>query len=128
MAIILNDKSPHLPKPAISFPLSRINFDWYLYIIFLWFSFQVVINIHKAFVRFGLVHIVATNLCVWAYTSILETSEDFRIQSEKSAEEAGHSLIAEENNHANISHTTLPSVEGTFAIYVLLILRVGLCT
>ena len=36
---------------------------------------------HKAFVRFGLVHIAATNLCVWAYTSILETSEEVRLSS-----------------------------------------------
>ena len=36
---------------------------------------------HKAFVRIGLVHIAASNLCVWAYTSILETSEEVRLST-----------------------------------------------
>ena len=29
--------------------------------------------------RFGLVHLAASNICVWAYTSVLETAEEVRI-------------------------------------------------
>ncbi|CAD5119455.1 DgyrCDS8062 [Dimorphilus gyrociliatus] len=39
---------------------------------------RVVINMHKALARFGLVHIAATNLCVWLLCTIHETDEDWR--------------------------------------------------
>ena len=39
---------------------------------------QIAINKHKAFVRFGLTHVVASNVCVWFLTTIMETSEDLR--------------------------------------------------
>ena len=50
-------------------------------------------NKHKGFVRFGLTHIIATNICVWALAVITETAEDFRMELE---EEIAH---AEKGHH-----------------------------
>ena len=43
----------------------------------------MVVNKHKGFVRFGLTHIIATNICIWALATITETAEDFRLQIEQ---------------------------------------------
>lgn len=40
--------------------------------------FQLVIDKQKALVRFGMMHIMATNLCVLLVTVIAETAEDYR--------------------------------------------------
>lgn len=42
--------------------------------------FQLVIDKWKAMVRFGMMHLMATNLCVLLVTAITETAEDFRQQ------------------------------------------------
>ena len=39
---------------------------------------QVVINMHKVLVRFGIMHAVATNICCWLITTVVEANEDFR--------------------------------------------------
>jgi hypothetical protein len=39
-----------------------------------------VIDKNKASVRFGLMHLLATNLCVWFVTAVTETAEDYRQQ------------------------------------------------
>ena len=36
-----------------------------------------MVNKHKAFVRFGLTHIVATNICIWALATVIEIDEDY---------------------------------------------------
>lgn len=41
---------------------------------------QLVIDKNKASVRFGLMHLLATNLCVWFVTAVTETAEDYRQQ------------------------------------------------
>ena len=46
-------------------------------IILSYFTFQIVINKHKAFVRFGLTHIVATNICIWALATVIEIDEAY---------------------------------------------------
>lgn len=40
--------------------------------------FQLVIDKNKAVVRFGMMHLMATNLCVVIVTIITETAEDYR--------------------------------------------------
>ncbi|KAK6172603.1 hypothetical protein SNE40_016226 [Patella caerulea] len=44
---------------------------------FLFKNHKLVIDKHKAAVRFGLMHLLATNICVWLVTAIMETSEDY---------------------------------------------------
>ena len=44
------------------------------------FIFQLVIDKCKPFVRFGMMHLMATNICVVIVTSVLETAEDYRQQ------------------------------------------------
>ncbi|KAL8589901.1 hypothetical protein ACOMHN_023988 [Nucella lapillus] len=47
---------------------------------FLFKNHKLVIDKNKASVRFGLMHLLATNLCVWFVTAVTETSEDYRQQ------------------------------------------------
>lgn len=42
---------------------------------------QLVINKQKPFVRFGMMHLMATNICVLIVTAVMETNEDYRLQS-----------------------------------------------
>lgn len=53
--------------------------------ILYWFLFcalfQIVVNKHKAFVRFGLTHIIATNICIWALATVVETAEDYQTRN-----------------------------------------------
>ena len=56
--------------------------------------FQLVIDKNKASVRFGLMHLLATNLCVWFVTAITETAEDYKQQAFH-ANNAG--LVRQEN-------------------------------
>ncbi|ESO90608.1 hypothetical protein LOTGIDRAFT_93639, partial [Lottia gigantea] len=44
---------------------------------FLFKNHKLVIDKHKAAVRFGLMHLLATNICVWLVTAVMETAEDF---------------------------------------------------
>ncbi|XP_013075078.2 proton channel OtopLc-like isoform X2 [Biomphalaria glabrata] len=48
---------------------------------FLFKNHKLVIDKNKASVRFGLMHLLATNLAVWFVTAITETAEDFKQQS-----------------------------------------------
>ncbi|UYV60265.1 Otopetrin [Cordylochernes scorpioides] len=53
-------------------PSSRMLFTFIqLYFIFL--NTRVTINRHTAFARFGMMHIIATNLCVWLHVLVQET-------------------------------------------------------
>ncbi|XP_013410005.1 otopetrin-1 [Lingula anatina] len=45
---------------------------------FLFKHCTIVINKHKAFARFGVMHLLVTNLCVWLLYAVLETEEDYR--------------------------------------------------
>ncbi|KAK7503909.1 hypothetical protein BaRGS_00005032 [Batillaria attramentaria] len=47
---------------------------------FLFKNHKLVIDKNKASVRFGLMHLLATNLCVWFVTAVTETAEDYRQQ------------------------------------------------
>ncbi|XP_041358724.1 proton channel OtopLc-like isoform X2 [Gigantopelta aegis] len=47
---------------------------------FLFKNHKLVIDKNKASVRFGLMHLLAANMCVWFVTAVTETSEDFRQQ------------------------------------------------
>ena len=49
---------------------------------------QLVIDKNKAAVRFGLMHLLATNLCVWFVTAVTETAEDYRQQDYMSNSES----------------------------------------
>lgn len=42
---------------------------------------QLVINKQKPFVRFGMMHLMATNICVLIVTAVMETNEDYRQQN-----------------------------------------------
>ena len=66
----------------------------------------MVIKKHKAFVRFGLVHVVATNICVWILTIILETSEEWKEEMEEGGEEGGAGAEAEMMRMINTTTTT----------------------
>ncbi|XP_012937494.1 proton channel OtopLc [Aplysia californica] len=48
---------------------------------FLFKNHKLVIDKNKASVRFGLMHLLATNLCVWFVTAITETAEDYKQQT-----------------------------------------------
>ena len=54
------------------------------------FNFQLVIDKQKACVRFGMMHIMATNLCVLLITAITETAEDYRHQDYLSKNTSKH--------------------------------------
>lgn len=47
---------------------------------FVFKNHKLVINKSKALVRFGLMHLLATNLCIWSSTAIAETAKDYRQQ------------------------------------------------
>ena len=61
----------------------------------------MVVNKHKGFVRFGLTHIIATNICIWALATITETAEDFRLEMEKEITEVDkmHNLTGTKHNY-----------------------------
>ena len=54
---------------------------------------QLVIDKNKASVRFGLMHLLATNLCVWVVTAVTETAEDYRQQDYISHSQCTGSLL-----------------------------------
>ena len=57
---------------------------WYSYpcgLPFLTCLFKLVIDKNKASVRFGLMHLLATNIAVWFVTAITETAEDYKQQA-----------------------------------------------
>ncbi|XP_064645205.1 proton channel OtopLc-like [Lineus longissimus] len=75
--------------------LFLVNAALYLVFVFLqtFFIFKyhkVVIHKHKAFVRFCLMHILATNLSVWLSTTTHETAEDIGRMSAKSLAMTAH--------------------------------------
>ncbi|KAK7096762.1 hypothetical protein V1264_003828 [Littorina saxatilis] len=47
---------------------------------FLFKNHKLVIDKNKASVRFGLMHLLASNLCVWFVTAVTETAKDYRQQ------------------------------------------------
>ena len=56
---------------------------------------QVVINMHKVLVRFGIMHVVATNICCWLVTTVVEANEDFRAIS-------NHELLEKQHQHQQL--------------------------
>lgn len=48
---------------------------------FIFKNHKLVINKQKPFVRFGMMHLMATNICVLIVTAVMETNEDYRLQS-----------------------------------------------
>ena len=39
--------------------------------------FQMVINFQKCIVKLGLLHLIATNICIWIFTIVLEASASY---------------------------------------------------
>ena len=76
--------------------------------MFYYFLFQVVINVYKAVVRFGLIHMAATNMCCWASTVILETTEAFHAHAHH---DEGHG-----ESHGDTSHD-LTSEQHGMSVY-----------
>ena len=72
---------------------------------------------HKAFVRFGMVHIAASNLCVWAYTSILETAEDVRLTASSATPSPGHEIMTPTLTNDNMTIVSTPAVMLAGRIY-----------
>lgn len=48
---------------------------------FIFKNHKLVINKQKPFVRFGMMHLMATNICVLIVTAVTETNEDYRQQN-----------------------------------------------
>ena len=42
-------------------------------------AFQLVVHLKQSFARLGLVHLVATNLCMWAMVVVMETAEAYKL-------------------------------------------------
>lgn len=62
---------------------------------FVFKNHKVVINMHKVLVRFGIMHIVATNICCWLVTTVVEANEDFRTISK-------HGLLEKQQQHQQL--------------------------
>ncbi|XP_056646059.1 proton channel OtopLc isoform X2 [Diorhabda sublineata] len=87
------------------------------------------LNIHrfKVIARFGLMHIVATNICVWIRTFFIEYLKDitkyhlkFNNSTNLSSEEAfsgSHKAIPDKVLQTTTSFTTLPPVSTTVATF-----------
>ncbi|XP_067663071.1 proton channel OtopLc-like isoform X2 [Haliotis asinina] len=60
---------------------------------FLFKNHKLVIDKCKPAVRFGLMHLLATNICVWAVTAVTETAEDSRQQDYFARVRQNHSSI-----------------------------------
>ena len=67
---------------------------------------QIVVNVHKAVVRFGFMHMVATNVCVWIASTVAETQVDFLVTFRKTRDEGQSNLpIREHGASSNSSHS-----------------------
>ena len=75
-------------------------------------SFQVVINVYKAVVRFGLIHMAATNMCCWASTVILETTEAFHAHA--------HHDASHDEGHGDTSHGLSSEQHGKSVIKMII--------
>jgi uncharacterized membrane protein len=81
-----------------------------LYYIMIVFHFsQLVINKQKPFVRFGMMHLMATNICVLIVTAVMETNEDYRQQNY-----IAKNVTTEGKNKANISTHVIPCHTAMF--------------
>eukprot|EP00106_Octopus_bimaculoides_P017136 XP_014784578.1 PREDICTED: otopetrin-2-like [Octopus bimaculoides] len=65
------------------FPLVYVMHLLFVFVqtFFVFKNHKLVINKSKALVRFGLMHLLATNLCVWSSTAIAETAKDYKQQT-----------------------------------------------
>ena len=50
---------------------------------------------HKVLVRFGIMHVVATNICCWLVTTVVEANEDFRTIST-------HELVEQQQQQSTV--------------------------
>ena len=65
-----------LPLPRVSFYAFGSKFAFFFLL-----CFQLVIDKNKPVVRFGMMHLTATNVCVVIVTIITETAEDYRFEA-----------------------------------------------
>ena len=61
------------------------------------FFFQLSMNFKKGFVKFGLLHMIATNICIWSITVIQEVSASYILYREMT-DEFMKSKLAETGN------------------------------
>jgi steroid 5-alpha reductase family enzyme len=70
---------------SITITACRINSSFYAFgskfAFFFLLCFQLVIDKNKPVVRFGMMHLTATNVCVVIVTIITETAEDYRFEA-----------------------------------------------
>jgi hypothetical protein len=67
---------------------------------------------HKVFARFGLMHMVATNLCEWLYTLVEETKHEiYHLEHQTHAAANGHltheNILAEDIGHNSTLNSTM---------------------
>lgn len=67
-------------------PLLQMIFT-FMQMYFIFMNSRVILNIHrfKVIARFGLMHVVATNICVWVRTLVMETLKEITIYYRKRA-------------------------------------------
>ncbi len=72
--------------------------------------FQMCIHRYRVFARFGLMHMMATNICVWLRTVVMETINDVQFHL-KSTDNRIHGLdlLSHMFTNRNVSLTTLPT-------------------
>lgn len=65
-------------------PLLQMIFT-FMQMYFIFMNSRVILNIHrfKVIARFGLMHVVATNICVWIRTLVMETLKEITIYYRK---------------------------------------------
>jgi hypothetical protein len=69
-----------LPLPRVVLIALFMHSGLSLHFFFL-LCFQLVIDKNKPVVRFGMMHLTATNVCVVIVTIITETAEDYRFEA-----------------------------------------------
>ncbi len=62
---------------------------------------QIVVHKHKAVVRFGFMHMLATNVCMWTMTTITETADEIRLVdgTDDAQSMSGNSSYANESSN-----------------------------
>ncbi len=81
------------------------------------YHFQTIINVYQPLVKFGLIHVMAANICIWGNTVMMEAVESYVHQFGSHGDEHGNSNHGNDTNehyvtssvhHNDVITTALP--------------------
>lgn len=67
------------------------------------FAFQMLIHRYKICARFGLMHMVATNICVWLRVLVVETVREIQDEPVNSKDHTENSSL-DPSSYTNLAH------------------------